>query len=91
VNAVDKANNRRTTHWAACACTGENNLAYELAETFNNLDQGGAVIAEYVWIGGSGMDLRSKARTFTNGDQRSRSSTNRSVWLTVRRGARACR
>jgi hypothetical protein len=74
VNAGDNA----TTHRAACACTGENYLAYELAESFNNLDQGGAVIAEYVWIGGSGMDLRSKARTFTNGDQRSRCSTNRS-------------
>jgi glutamine synthetase len=26
-------------------------------------DQGGKIIAEYVWIGGSGQDLRSKART----------------------------
>jgi len=26
-------------------------------------DQGGKIIAEYVWIGGSGADLRSKART----------------------------
>lgn len=28
-------------------------------------DQGGKIIAEYVWIGGSGSDLRSKARTLS--------------------------
>jgi hypothetical protein len=44
-----------------------NTLPYELGETFNAAAQADAVIAEYVWIGGSGMDLRSKARTFTNG------------------------
>lgn len=26
-------------------------------------DQGGKIIAEYVWIGGTGADMRSKART----------------------------
>lgn len=28
-------------------------------------DQGGKIIAEYVWIGGSGQDLRSKSRTLS--------------------------
>ena len=30
---------------------------------FLNLPQGGKVAAEYVWLGGSGADLRSKTRT----------------------------
>lgn len=32
---------------------------------YNNLEQRGAVIAEYVWIDGSGLTLRSKAKTIT--------------------------
>jgi glutamine synthetase len=31
---------------------------------FNTLDQRGQVIVEYVWIGGTGQDIRSKAKTF---------------------------
>jgi hypothetical protein len=27
-----------------------------------NLDQGGKIVATYIWIGGNGMDLRNKAR-----------------------------
>jgi hypothetical protein len=37
-----------------------------LAE-FLDLDQFGQVQAEYVWIGGSGQDLRSKTRVCENG------------------------
>lgn len=29
---------------------------------FADLDQGGRISAEYVWIGGTGQDLRSKTR-----------------------------
>lgn len=37
-------------------------LDQSITRDFNGLDQGGKIIAEYVWIGGSGQDLRSKAR-----------------------------
>lgn len=30
-----------------------------------NLEQRGAIIAEYVWIDGTGLNLRSKAKTIT--------------------------
>ena len=29
---------------------------------FNDMDQNGRVLAEYIWIGGSGQDLRSKTK-----------------------------
>eukprot|EP00761_Pharyngomonas_kirbyi_P012291 gb/GECH01012318.1/.p1 GENE.gb/GECH01012318.1/~~gb/GECH01012318.1/.p1 ORF type:complete len:355 (+),score=82.26 gb/GECH01012318.1/:1-1065(+) len=32
-------------------------------EMFNSLDQGGKIMAEYVWIGGDLLDIRSKTRT----------------------------
>lgn len=32
---------------------------------FNNLEQRGSIIAEYVWIDGTGLNLRSKAKTIT--------------------------
>ncbi len=31
---------------------------------FKNLDQLGKTIVEYVWIGGTGLDIRSKAKTY---------------------------
>lgn len=32
---------------------------------YNNLEQRGSIIAEYVWIDGSGVSVRSKAKTIT--------------------------
>ena len=32
---------------------------------YNNLEQRGSIIAEYIWIDGSGLTLRSKAKTIT--------------------------
>ena len=37
-------------------------LDQSITRDFNTLDQGGMIIAEYVWIGGTGQDVRSKAR-----------------------------
>lgn len=40
----------------------------ELSDTvlneFRKLPQNGKIMAEYIWIGGSGQDLRCKTRTF---------------------------
>lgn len=30
---------------------------------FDELPQNGRIIAEYIWIGGNGLDIRSKAKT----------------------------
>lgn len=35
------------------------------AYNFGKLDQHGKIIAEYIWIGGSGLDIRSKARVLS--------------------------
>ncbi len=37
-------------------------LDQSITRDFATLDQGGMIIAEYVWIGGTGQDVRSKAR-----------------------------
>ena len=36
-----------------------------ILERFQNLDQGGKIAAEYVWLGGTMADLRSKTKTLT--------------------------
>jgi len=33
--------------------------------SYQNLEQRGSIIAEYVWIDGTGLNLRSKAKTIT--------------------------
>jgi len=41
-------------------------LSHEVYARYMELDQGTKVLAEYVWIGGSGSDLRCKTRTLTS-------------------------
>lgn len=41
-------------------------LSNDVYQRFMSLPQGENVIAEYVWIGGSGQDLRSKSKTIPN-------------------------
>lgn len=39
-------------------------LSDEVLAEFRKLPQHGKIMAEYIWIGGSGQDLRCKTRTF---------------------------
>ena len=43
--------------------TPTQNLRCQYAKHLHNISQHGKVIAEYIWIDGSGITLRSKART----------------------------
>lgn len=38
-------------------------LSWDVVRNFANLDQNGMYQAEYIWIGGSGMDIRCKTKT----------------------------
>lgn len=38
---------------------------------FTKLDQKGKIIAEYIWVGGNGIDIRSKARTLSIAEAKS--------------------
>lgn len=39
------------------------NLYNQYAHRLADIDQGGSIIAEYVWLDGTGLDLRAKCRT----------------------------
>lgn len=43
----------------------ERDQLFRFYNNFNHLDQRGSTIAEYVWIDGTGLNLRSKAKTVT--------------------------
>ena len=40
-------------------------LEGEVARHFKNLSARGKIIAEYIWVGGNGGDLRSKSRVLS--------------------------
>jgi len=41
------------------------NLSWEVSKRFSSLPQNGMYTAEYIWIGGTGLDIRTKTRTLT--------------------------
>jgi len=46
----------------ASSNTAIGSLVPEINKEFSTLDQKGRILAEYVWIGGTGIDYRSKTR-----------------------------
>jgi glutamine synthetase len=45
--------------------TKHTELSFDVLEYYRKLDPKGKIIAEYIWIGGSGQDLRCKSRTLS--------------------------
>lgn len=59
------------------ACSSSSQLDHGVYERYMDLDQQGKVQAQYIWIGGSGDDLRSKTKTM---DKKVTSLDDLPVW-----------
>lgn len=54
----------KTTNMPNPSFSNHTALSDEVLAEFRKLPQNGKIMAEYIWIGGSGQDLRCKTRTF---------------------------